>query len=161
MSMKNLFPDEEWQILKMSAIWVFHGIANADGIIDRNELNAMANVPIKALNFENELAREVLAFIDFEEEELINDYNAFSRIKFGLKEIDEILKGTVSHDIALGFKKTLLAVGLYIAKSSGDSENKMVSEMEEKAILKLTKFLNVSLIELMSEPTLEDILKRL
>jgi len=37
MSVKEGFSDAEWLLLEQSAFWVFHTVANADGIIDKKE----------------------------------------------------------------------------------------------------------------------------
>lgn len=159
MNYRDIFEQEEWATLQLSFIWMFQAVAGTDGDIDLHELDALNNIIRKSQNFPNELARQVLTIKNYNISNVSFRYNSDSRsIKAGLKEISSILQ-KVEEPIALEFKKTLLAIGVYIANSSGEWFNYKMSNEETQTLVELSLLMKVSKKDLNTAPTVQDILK--
>ena len=162
MKTKSLFTDLEWNLLQMGVLWVFQGIAMADGIIEPREINAIENLSKNAHKFHNELAKDVFGSIDFNREEFANIYNLSPRINVGLHELAIVVNEKLNAEDAISFKKYMLAAGLYVVISSRNEDNGInVGNLESKALNNLAKILLISPVDLARQPKLNDIIREL
>lgn len=157
---KDYFDEDEWQTVQFGIMWVFRGVAGADGKIDKDEQNSLTKVIKSHKNIDNPFVKEV--FQSLEENpgiifrQSINDHRDFRQ---GLEELAEILNSKVSLDVALEFKKILTAAGIYVANSSGETTGSKISEEEVNQLSKLAFHLKISMEELKAEPTVDKILQ--
>jgi hypothetical protein len=153
MTAKALFSQSEWGTLKFSVLWVFHAIAEVDGIIDEAEGTALLDAFQGKLYFHNEILKEILADIAPDTQALIDAFKKDERgIPMGLKETAELVEKKLDAAAATDFKRTLLFLGVTFAKASGEVESKnarsRLSEMERAAILTVAAILRLSLTDL-------------
>jgi tellurite resistance protein len=157
---KDYFDEEEWITVQFGLMWVFRGVAGADGKIDKEEQNSLTRVIKSHKNIENSFVKEVFKSLEKNPgiifRQNINDHRDFRK---GLEEVAEILNSKVSLDVALEFKKILIVAGIYVANSSGERTGSKISEEEVQLLSKLAFHLKITMPELRSEPTIDKILK--
>lgn len=162
MGSRENFTDIEWHLLQMGLLWVFQGIAMADGKIEPVEINAIEHLSKNAFKLKNELAREVFSSIDFNREEFSNIYNLSPRINVGLQEVSSLLDEKLTPDKSVEFKKYLLAAGFYVFIFAGNSDTRILNDSRESKIFSdMAKLLRLMPVDLIKEPRLEDIIKEL
>lgn len=156
MAIKDSLSSEEWEILEKSAFWVFHSVANADGVIDKKEKKAFLQVLQNYNEFNNELTKEVLHSIskNYNEDSTID----ISKMNEDLKQISTILEEKVPYKDILNFKKTLIAIGIYVGNSSGTIFSSKFSDEEVEAIKKVGLLLGVSENQLQQSPSIKDLI---
>jgi len=160
MNFQNFYDQEEWLTLQFGIMWVFRGVAGADGRIDKDEQRALTIVVDAADKFNNSFISELLSSMKTNPGQLfrlsINDPRDFKK---GLAEVAEILDQKASGDDALLYKKIITAVGIYVANSSGEMGEKNISEEEVNILSKLSHYLRLSTSDIRSEPNIESIIR--
>lgn len=160
MKYKDYFDEDEWRTIQFSLMWVFRGVAGADGKIDKQEQLALNKVVKSHPNFDNAFIKEVFKTIEVNPGSIfrlsINDHRDYRK---GLDEVAAILDSKVSLEFALLFKKVLIAAGIFVANSSGEISASKISKEELEQLSKLAFHLKISMEELRSEPTIDQILK--
>lgn len=156
MAIKEKLTSEEWSLLEQSAFWVFHSVANADGVIDKKEKKAFLQVLQNHSEFNNTLTKEVLSSVS-------KNYNEDSEIdssgmEEGLAKISVILEDKVPYKDILIFKKTLIAIGIFIGNSSGGMFSSKFSDEEVKVIKKVGLSLGVTENQLQQSPSIKDLI---
>jgi tellurite resistance protein len=156
MSVRSNFNDSEWELLEKSAFWVFHSVANADGVIDKKEKKAFLQVLQNHREFNNELTKEVLMSVS-------KNYNEDSDIdangmEEGFKKLNSILEEKANYKDALNYKKTLIAIGIYIGNSSGGMFSSKFSDEEVEALKKVGLMLGVTENQLQQPPSIKDLI---
>ncbi len=160
MKYKDYFDEEEWLTIQYALMWVFRGVAGADGKIDKEEQLALTKVIKSHPNIDNPFIKEVFKTLEANPgiifRQSINDHRDYRK---GLDETAAILDSKVSMEIALNFKKVLTAAGIFVANSSGEMTGSKISEEEVEQLSKLAFHLKISMEELRQEPTIDQILK--
>ena len=160
MKYKDYFDEDEWRTIQFALMWVFRGVAGADGKIDKEEQVALNKVVKSHNNFDNAFIKEVFKTLETNPgiifRQSINDHRDYRK---GLDEVAAILDSKVSLDIALMFKKVLTAAGIFVANSSGEMAGSKISEEEVEQLSKLAFHLKISMEDLRAEPTIDQILK--
>lgn len=160
MSKRDLFDEEEWSTLELSVPWIFQAIAGADNKIDFLELDAMNFVQANANKFKCQLIIEILSSMKLNIEDIANIYAIDNReIKTGFSEISDILKKKLPEEEALLFKKSILAIGMYIAYASGDILSSKMSNLESQTIFELSKFMKIPRKHFHESPTAVEIME--
>lgn len=156
MAIKDSLTPDEWEVLEKSAFLVFHSVANADGVIDKKEKKAFLQVLQNYNEFNNELTKEVLLSVskNYNEDSTID----ISNMDEGLKKISLILEEKVPYKDILNFKKTLIAIGIYIGNSSGGIFSSKFSYEEVEALKKVGLLLGVSENQLQQSPSIKDLI---
>jgi hypothetical protein len=162
MSLKETFTSEEWIQLEKSVVWIFLAIAGADKKIDKNELDALTEVRKHSNNISNELAKEIISTTDYSTQNI----HAFlskdqMEIRRELRELSDLLELKLKHNESLLFKKTLLAIGTYIANASGDALLPNISNEELQTLTEISLYMRISRTEIREEPNIIDIYKKL
>lgn len=160
MAFRDSFTNEEWKTLQFAHFWVFNAVAGADSNIDVEEKIALQNIMENSSKFENPLAREIMMGIEFNLDGITSAFADDQRpAAEGLREIADILDAKMSPEIALNFKKTLLAMGIFIGHASGRWFAAKFSKEEIAALKDAGLYLRVSEEELQKPPYLTDILR--
>ena len=162
MAFKDKYNVDEWKTLQYAVMWVFNAVAAADHKIDKKENKALESVLSSSGKFFNDVAREI--FMDINK-----NFSAFNAeflkenrdIQTGLEQVSEILKENLDDDMALNFKKTLIAIGVFIGHSSGSLFGSNLSEPEVEQIKKIGDMLKVSVGDLEKPPSLQQIIQHL
>jgi len=154
MAYQDKFSIEEWRTLQFSVLWVFHAIAEVDGIIDEDESAALFGAFEGEIDFPNKLATEVLNSINKDRQTILSEFGADAvGIPMGIKAAAELVEEKLSPEEAREFKQTLLYMGVAFAKASGETPGETagprVSGAERAAILTVTAILRLSLDDLM------------
>lgn len=158
MKSKEVFSSEEWLQLEKSIIWMFLAIAGADKRIDKSEIAALTEIRKHSEKIQNELARDILSGTDFSESNIASLLSKDQlEIRKELRELSEMLDNRIEHNNALLFKKTLLAMGTYIANASGDTLLPNISNEELQTLTEISLYMRISRTEMHNEPTVEDI----
>lgn len=152
------FTEQEWEVLQVSVLWVFQGIAMADGVIEPDELTAFANLQRQSHKFVSNLADSVFQSINFSNEDFLNTYNLKTKIHIGLNEMSNIVAKSVDATDALLFKKSLLAAVLYVAKSVKSPKYRDVDEMESRTLKEIALSMRISPLDIAKEPSIDSIL---
>ena len=155
---KKIFSKDEWKTLQFSIFWVFNTVAQADGKIDKKELDALSHLMKNSSAIINELARDIITTIEIDflkiKEEFDNDKR---EIIDGLREVSDLLNSKVNLATVVNFKKTLIAIGFYIANASGKWLGNKVSSEENIAIKLAGMNLRLSSAQLEEVPTINEI----
>lgn len=156
MAIKEKLSNEEWNILEKSTFLVFHAVANADGVIDKKEKKAFLQILQNYKEFNNELTREVLSSVskNYNEDSNIDS----STMEEDLREISAVLEDKVPYKDILIFKKTLIAIGVYIGNSSGGIFSSKFSDEEVQVIKKVGLSLGVTENQLQQSPSIKDLI---
>ncbi|MBM2815465.1 MAG: hypothetical protein HW421_2227 [Ignavibacteria bacterium] len=162
MSFREVFNNDEWFKLQEAVFWMFFEIAGADGKVDKNEIMALRRICDNSKLLSNQLIVEILDSIGTQ---IIDSFSTkrfdSSEIRNGLKEISQILIGRIDSKEAVYFKKSLIAIGAYIANSSGSYLTSMISDSEEQTLHELSLFLKLRHKDLLTFPTIIEMLKHL
>lgn len=159
---KDFFDQDEWLTVQFALMWIFRGVAGADGKIDKEEQTALNQVISSADNFEEQLIKDVFYSIQQNPgiifRQSINDTRNF---RTGLYDTARILDQKVSLEEAMMYKKTLIAIGIFVANASGDGTNrKNISDQEVGTLSKLAHYLKLDMKDLQTNPNVEDILTK-
>ena len=155
MALKEIYTIEEWRTLQLSVLWVFHAIAEVDGLIDEKEWSALFQAFEDETTIGNPLMQEVLKSIQVEGDKvLLASFQQDQRgISMGLKEAAELVEQKMDEDQARAFKQALLFLGVMFARASGEvpgqSSGPKVSEAERAAILTVAAILRLGLEDLL------------
>jgi len=160
MNFQNFYDQEEWQTIQFGIMWVFRGVAGADGKIDKDEQRALTKVVDSGDKFNNAFVSELFGSMKVNPGQIfrlsINDPRDFKR---GLQEVAEILDQKASGADSLLYKKIITAVGIYVANSSGELGEKNISDEELDILSKLSHYLRLSTSEIRQEPNIETIIR--
>ncbi len=120
MAFRDSFSTEEWRTLQFAHFWIFQAVAGVDMKIDTEEKIALQNIMENGSKFENPLAREIMMGIEFNIEGITAAFTDDKRsIEQGLINVADLLDAKIDKEIALVYKKTLLAIGIAIGQASG------------------------------------------
>lgn len=156
-----MFSNEEWKTLEFSIIWMFQAIAGADKNIDTDELNALAVLKDKTSKFECDIMKELVPSLHVDIN-TISDYfeDDQKNIRIGLREVADIVDTNLSAEQSLLFKKSLLAIGMFIAYASGDVLSSKMSNDELQLLVELALFMKMSITDYRKTPTVEELMKK-
>jgi len=161
MAYRDLFSEKEWATLEISALWIFQAVAGADKKVDVHELDALSFVQDNSDKFKSDLLKEVLSSLKYNIDDISTAYEVDTReIGVGLREMADLLDGKVSNEEAMLFKKSLLAIGMYVAYASGDIFSSKMSNLESQIIIELSLYMRISKQEYRESPTVEELMKR-
>ncbi len=157
---QDFFDQDEWQTAQFALMWVFRGIAGADGKIDKNEQDALTKVVSSYNKFDNAFLKEILKSLEQNPGIIFrNSINDSRDYKTGLQEVANLLDEKISFGDAILFKKVLISIGVYVANASGDkTQTNNISEEEIQTLSKLAKYLNINMSELKNPPSIQEIL---
>ena len=142
MSYKKQFSKKEWQMLQYSILWVFHAVAQADGVIDEKEGKALLDVFKGEIYVSSELAREVVESMAGSSDKIIASFKKDTHgIPMGLKDVAELVEKKLDADEAKDFKLGLLILGVAFANASNQVGTR-------EAILTIAAILRLSLEDL-------------
>jgi len=135
MATRDRFTTEEWQTLQFAPLWVFTAVAGIDNIIDREEAGALAKELSEAIRYKNPLAREVMSSVGADLQGVMQAYTADGReLLSGLGQVADLLDEKAP-DQAEDFKKSMMMVGLNVARASGGGVFRDPVSNEEKVAL--------------------------
>lgn len=162
MAFKEKFTPDDWETLKYAVMWVFNAVAAADNKIDKKEKRALESVLSNSGKFFNDLAREI--FMDINK-----DFDSFNKkfmdekrnIENGLSQVSDLLSKYLEDEMALNFKKTLIAIGVFIGHSSGSLFGSNLSDVEVAQIKNIGDMLHVTVGDLEKPPNLQQIIQNL
>lgn len=158
MDIKSLYKPAEWLTLQYSIMWVFHSVAGADGVIDKKEQLALKQLTGNATKFSNVLIKELLESMDSNAGTLFRQSMVDSRgPKKGLQDATSIINKTLPQKEATDFKKHLIAIGFFVANTSGDKDSAKVSQEEANIIASLAFSLGLKMDDLKSPPSISEI----
>ncbi len=161
MAYRDLFSEKEWATLEISVLWIFQAVAGADKKVDVQELDALSFVQDNSDKFRNDLLKEVLSSLKYHIDNISTAYEVDTReIGVGLREMADLLEDKIPSEEALLFKKSLLAIGMYVAFASGDIFSSKMSNLESQIIIELSLYMRISKQEYRESPTVEELMKR-
>ena len=154
MGYQDNFSVEEWRNLQFSVLWVFHAIAEVDGVIDDEENAALFSAFEGEYGLTNELLSEVLDSISKDPDAILKAFREDTLgLPMGIKAVAELVEAKLPEGEALAFKRSLLILGVIFAKAAneipGDTSGTRVDETERAAILTVAAILRLSLEDLM------------
>ena len=162
MAFKEQFTQQEWRTLQLTVMWVFQAVAGADNKIDKKEKAALQQAMNNSKRIINDLAREVIDSIKSSQENVDDVLAADQREMWhGIREASAILSKKIDPKIEIGFKKTLIAIGVHIGESSGSLFGNKFSKDEVEVVKQLGALLGVSVVDLKQPPTIQQIIESL
>jgi hypothetical protein len=142
MSYKSKFSDKEWQMLQYSILWVFHAIAELDGVVDEQEGKALLDAFKGKIYVSSELAREVVESMSGKPDKIIAAFKKDKHgIPMGLKDVAELVEKKLDAVTAKDFKLGLMLLGVAFANASNQVGTR-------EAILTIAAILRLSLEDL-------------
>ncbi|OGU59157.1 MAG: hypothetical protein A2X64_07130 [Ignavibacteria bacterium GWF2_33_9] len=160
--MKELFSSEEWSSLLEVPYLVFTYIAGIDGNTDKKEIDAF-NQFCKARNrFNSKLLKEILPdnpseYLKYHQSTDISK----NTIKEKLRNVDLLLDLKADRSDSVSFKHHLIAMGRFVADSSGKMFSPKMSDEEEDAIHQIGKFIDIDAYKLFKTTMVDEILKHI
>jgi hypothetical protein len=150
MGYKEKFTKEEWRTLEFSVLWIFHAIAEVDGVISEEEYQSLFDAFAGEFNLQNALLNELLQSLYKKKKSLLEEFKADKLgIPMGLKAAAELVETKLDKEKATRFKRSLLFMGVVFAKAAneipGESSRSKVDEAERAAILTVAAILRLSL----------------
>lgn len=128
------FTQSEWETLQFAPLWMLSGVGGADANIEELEIAALMKEISEAALYKNQLVREVL-FSIAADAGILDRYRDDPRtIDHGLSQVADVLEAHLDPVQALEFKKTMLGIGLEIAKAAGPLFGSSVSAQERAAL---------------------------
>ncbi len=159
--MKELFSEQEWDLLLKAPAIVLAMVALADRVVDKKELEAFSKFCSSKSMFKSELIKLLLPdepkkYID----ETLPKIDK-QLIKENLKEVDLTLDLKVNPTESKAFKHHLIALGVYIANASGKLFHHNISEQEDEAINKFAKYIDIDVAQLFKTTLVDEILQKI
>ena len=146
MTTQATYSRKDWETLQFAPLWTFSAVAGADEDIDDREKEALGKELAEAALYKNPLVREVLFSIRENLPEVVERYSNDSRtLDRGLSQVADILERETTAGEADNFKRTMVGIGIEIAKASGPALGGPVSEEEKAAIALVAGALRVNL----------------
>jgi hypothetical protein len=154
MALKEQYTPDEWNLLRNAIFWVFHFIAEVDGQVDGEEIDALFNVFQGGLGVSNELAREVVADISLDPQGALEAFQNVERsAPMGLKLVADLLAEKTDPETARAFSQTMVFLGTMFARASddvlGETKGSRISEQEQMAIIIVAAILRLNPEDLM------------
>jgi len=158
--MKELFTEQEWELLQRTPALVFAMIATADGSADKKESEAFIKFCLNKGDFKSELFNLVLPddpkkYLD----EVVPKIDK-AKLKDTLREIDVTLDLKINPSDSKAFKHHLIALGVFVANASGKMFQHKISEEENEAINKFAKYIDIDATQLFKTTLVDEILKK-
>jgi hypothetical protein len=154
MTMKEQYTADEWNLLRNAVFWVFYFIAEVDGRVDRQEIDALLSVFQGGLGLSNALAREVVADISLDVDGAIKTFESVKRsAPMGLKDVADLLVVKSDPETARAFSQTMVFLGTMFARASdnvlGETKNTRISQQEQMAIIIVAAILRLDVEDLL------------
>lgn len=158
--MKELFTDQEWELLQKIPALVFAMIASADGTVDKKETEAFIKFCSTKGNFKSELLNLVLPnnpkkYLD----EVLPKIDK-TKLKDTFREVDVTLDLKINPAESRTFKHHLIALATYVANASGKMFQHKISEEENEAIYQFAKYIDIDVAQLFRTTLVDEILKK-
>ncbi|MBX3042932.1 MAG: hypothetical protein KIT33_01670 [Candidatus Kapabacteria bacterium] len=159
MSLMEKFSTDEIENLKLSVIRVFNYIADIDGKIDKKEVTAIETFLKNIRKFNSELLNEL--FVELPVIGILEEKRSLSGLgdREGLRYISALLDRKIDREEALNFKKSLIALGYFVADSSGSFFEHNISDDENSALNSIAKDLDLSLREMISTKQIQRLIE--
>lgn len=159
--MKELFTEQEWELLKLTSAIVFKMVAHADKKIDNKELEAFSTFCNSRNNFKSKLFKLLLPANPQEYLEETLPQIDKTKIKDLLREVDVTLDLKISPSDSKSFKHHLIALGVYVANSSGKLFQHNISDEEDEMIMKFAKSIDIDASQLFKTTLIDEIIKNI
>lgn len=147
--MKGRFSEEEWKRLTLAPYLVFFTVAAADGDLDSEEIDKLAELLSNAPAFSDDLLRALLMTTSDDSLSIIEALVSEPKdVKTELPAIAAIVDKTMSAAEAESFKRSLFFVGAQVASASGEGmfgPDSKVSEEEANAIALIAMLLDIEM----------------
>jgi hypothetical protein len=147
--MKGRFSDEEWKKLILAPYLVFFTVAVADGDLDSDEIDMLAELLSNAPAFSDDLLRALLMTTRDDSLSIIESLVSEPKdVKTELPAVAAIVDKTMSAAEAESFKRSLFFVGAQVASASGEGifgPDSKVSEGEANAIALIAMLLDIEM----------------
>jgi hypothetical protein len=148
-TMKERFSDEEWKRLVLAPYLVFFTVAAADGDLDSEEIDMLAQILSNAPAFSDDLLRALLMTTRDDALSIIESLVSEPKdVKTELPAIAALVDKALPAAEAESFKKSLFFVGAQVASASGEGifgPDSKVSEGEANALALIATLLNVEM----------------
>ncbi len=161
MSYKEKFEEGQWLTLQMSIAWFFEYISSADGKIDKKEFQSLDKILSKPDAFSSDLTKEVIASIESSGTLLALKGQDPRALKEGLDDFAKIIDYTLSKSEAFDVKKDYIAMGMFIASSSGSFFGGKVCHDELDSLAELGVVINIHVKQLLETSMIESIVEKL
>ena len=160
--MKEIFQENEWNLLCETPAIVLNSVGGADGKLDKKEIEAFIQLAKRKNAFKSILMNNILPD---NPDEYINSvsskkYNT-QELKEKLRLTDNILVNNLNEFEVKQFKHHLVALGMYIANASGKLFSDKISDEENDALVQFAKFINIDINHLLRSTEVDEILKHL
>lgn len=147
--MKGRFSDEEWKDLVLAPYLVFFTVAAADGDLDSEEIDMLAEILSNAPAFSDDLLRALLISTRDDALSMIESLVSEPKdVKTALPAVAAIVDKSMSAAEAESFKRSLFFVGAQAASASGEGifgPDSKVSEAEANAMALIATLLDVEM----------------
>lgn len=130
MVFKNLYTDAQWRDLQLALGHVFLAVADADGVIDKKEEQAMGRILHSGGKLGMPFTDEILISINE------SDFDVLQAAKDDSSRTDDVLRSVgvsskvAGNNEANDYKKVLISAGIFIGGASGKFLRKNICEEE-------------------------------
>jgi tellurite resistance protein len=161
MQLSEILSEGEINELVLAPVRIFHLIAEADDKIDKKEIKSFEYFLANAKKLDSELS--LFCFNKVSNMSQLEELKSLSKIgnRESLRYISGFLGRKVEREIAIDYKITLIALGYYIAFSSGSFLAHKVSDDESDVLSSICKDLDLSYRELLSSNQIQKILDKI
>lgn len=158
--MKELFSEQEWDLLLKTPAIVLSMVASADGKVDNKEFSAFSTFCSSKNVFRSDLFKILLP--DDSQKYIDEVFSKIDKntIKETLREVDLTLDLKVNPVESRAFKHHLIALGVYVANASGKMFHHNISEEEDEAINKFAKYIDIDAAQLFKTTLVDEIIQK-
>lgn len=158
MIISEIFEEDEILNLRLAASRVFNLISDNGDKVDKKEIRAFEKFISKARRLESELAKEL--FAGMSSFNVLDEQRKSSGLddRDGLRYISSLLDRKLERELAIDFKKTLLALGFYIANASGSIFGDKVDDDETSELILIGNDLELSYREMFNSNQIQRII---
>lgn len=139
MGFKKLFNEEQWKEFQLAVGYVFLLIANADGKIDKKELDAMNRIINSAGRFGMPFPDEILTSIKESGRDILFDAKEAYSPADEIFERVSITSKIAGLDESTQYRKFLISIGLYIGQVSGKFLQAKLCREEEEVLAEFAR----------------------
>jgi len=151
MSDRSTFTAEEWDTLMFAPLWMAGFVGKADQDMDNRETAAMLKDVSKAELYKQPLVREILSGVADRYRDVLARFVDDPRTaERGLRDTREILDAKADDEEARNVKRSVLGLGVHVAKASGAPSGESASTEEKERMAMAATLLGVPLDEVLS-----------
>ncbi len=161
MAYREMFAEDQWLTLQKAIAWIFEYVSASDGKVDKKEFKSLEVLISKPSAYSSTLTQEVISSIPSSEVLLALKGRDQRGLKDGLDDFAKIIDYTLSKGEAFDVKKDYIAMGMFVAESSGGMFGNKVNYEELDSLAEIGVVINIPVKHLLETSMVDSIVAKL